>query len=230
MSQESHARHAENIAAYVLGALPELERAALEHHLERCEACRGELERLRPAADAIGRAVTPLIPPPRLKRELMRAVEAERHEPAPAKRGRRFFPARPALAWGLASALIAVGGAAGYGVSQLGDDEEARTLAAQVDSSRLPGASARLVVPGGDGPAVLRMRGMPLPGRGRVYELWVLKDGRAHAQSVFSVERDGSASAALRDSLAGARAVLVTREPEGGSAGPSEQPVLRVPL
>jgi hypothetical protein len=35
---------------------------------------------------------------------------------------------------------------------------------------------------------------------------------------------------AVPDDLSGAQAVLVTREPRGGSRAPSEEPILSVPL
>ena len=36
-----HERYEDNPAAYLLGALSELERQAFEGHLERCARCRG---------------------------------------------------------------------------------------------------------------------------------------------------------------------------------------------
>lgn len=73
----THEGYEENVGAYLLGALPELERQAFERHLERCGDCRSEVERLRPAAEALPRAATPLTPPPRLKTALMQVVERE---------------------------------------------------------------------------------------------------------------------------------------------------------
>ena len=45
-----HARHRDDIGAYLLGALNDLERHAFERHLRECDDCREEIERLRPAA------------------------------------------------------------------------------------------------------------------------------------------------------------------------------------
>ena len=59
-----------------------LEREAFESHLAGCARCREEVERLRPAAEALPRSVTPLGPPPSLKASLMEEVEGEARERA----------------------------------------------------------------------------------------------------------------------------------------------------
>ncbi len=65
-------------------------------------------------------------------------------------------------------------------------------------------------------------------------ELMVLVDeNEPHAFEVFYdrhlLRQDGTASAAVPH-LAGASAVLVTREPRGGSSQPTSAPLLRAPL
>ena len=42
-----HTRYQDDIGAYLLGALNDLERQAFERHLTGCSECRDELERLR---------------------------------------------------------------------------------------------------------------------------------------------------------------------------------------
>ncbi len=235
----THERYEENVGAYLLGALPELERQAFERHLERCGACRSELDRLRPAADALPRAVTPLEPPPRLKAALMEVVQREAaprsSSPSPSRPwlARMLPPAlrlRPAAAWASAALLVAVGAAGGYGVaSQLGDGGS-RTVAAQVDEARLPGASARLVVTDDGEAAVLRTNAMPSLDEGSVYQVWLERDGEVVPQSLFQVGPDGRGGGAVTDGLEGADAVMVTREPAGGSRAPTEAPVVTVKL
>src|SRR5918998_160225 len=85
----THERYEENVGAYLLGALPELERQAFEQHIERCDDCRSAVERLRPAADALPRAATPLTPPPRIKAALMEVVERDASTASPPTRARR---------------------------------------------------------------------------------------------------------------------------------------------
>ena len=72
-----HARYQDDIGAYLLGALNDLERQAFERHLSGCSECRDELERLRPAAEALPGSVVQLDPPPGLKQRLMAEVEGD---------------------------------------------------------------------------------------------------------------------------------------------------------
>jgi anti-sigma-K factor RskA len=89
------------------------------------------------------------------------------------------------------------------------------------------GAKAQLVVR--DGESTLQTRGMPSPGRGRVYQVWLKRHGQAAPQptdALFGVSHDGSGSTAVSGDLADVDAVLVTSEPAGGSRAPTRQPVL----
>jgi anti-sigma-K factor RskA len=233
----THQGHEENVGAYLLGALPELERQAFERHLERCPDCRSEVERLRPAAEALPRAATPLTPPPHLKTALMQVVEREAggvngqaSEQAAAPPRRWGLRLRPAAIWATAVLLVALGIAGGYALSQQFVDGGSRTLAAQVDETRLPRASARLVVPDDGQAAVLEAKAMPSLDEGSVYQIWLERDGEVIAQSLFQVGPDGEGSGAVTDRLEAADAVMVTREPAGGSRAPTERPVLTVEL
>jgi anti-sigma-K factor RskA len=237
-----HERYDDQAAPYLLGALNDLERQAFESHLERCSTCREQLEHLRPAADALPRSVTPLVPPPGLKAALMEVVEGEARqaEPAPSRRPlgerlRELVPSlggmRPAAAWVSAAFLLAVGIAGGFGVAQISGGDDTRTVQASVDASRAPQASASLRVYGnGENGALLRAHGLPAPPRGRVYQAWVQRGREVVPQSTFDVSRDGGAATAVVEDLRGADAVMVTSEPRGGSMAPSERPLLRATL
>jgi hypothetical protein len=94
---------------------------------------------------------------------------------------------------------------------------------------RLPQGSATLSVPADDGSgSVLSVEGLPDPGDERVYQVWVARDGEVEPVSIFDVDETGAGAAAVPESLAGVSAVMVTREPRGGSLEPTESPVLRV--
>ncbi len=222
----------DNSSAYLVGALNDLERQAFERHLMSCEECQQELERLRPAVDVLSRDVEPLAPPPALKGGLMAVVEREAAQrraearaasgaPAPLQRWRR-----PVLA-AAAAATLALAGIAGYGLG-LSNDDEPESIAAQVDRSRLAGASGRLVV--GDTGSVLRLSGLPdLPAE-RAYAVWVARGGEVTPVALVAPTGGGTASAGIDGDLEGADAVLVTREPARDVRAPSEEPVIAVPL
>jgi anti-sigma-K factor RskA len=236
VSARDHTSYQEEIGAYLLGALTDLERQAFERHLAGCGECRGEIERLRPAADALPRSVEQMEPPPGLKASLMEVVERDVGERSSASARRAplrlrlpsFAGIRPALVGG----ALALGLLAGFGVAQLtGGGEDARIVVATVDEGRLPQASGRLQIAGDpeDG-AILRVQGMPSLDSDRVYQAWVQRDGTVVPQPTFEVGEDGGGAVAVPDDLSDAEAILVTREPRGGARAPSERPLLRVPL
>jgi anti-sigma-K factor RskA len=234
-----HATYRDEVGAYLLGALSDAERASFEGHLVDCSDCRHEVERLRPAADLLPRSVEQVEPPPSLKRSLMEVVEGEAREQdraverSPARRalGERLRAAlggslRPVMAAG----VLALGLLAGFGIAQLGDDDSGggRTVVA---TSSLPDASGNLEVQGdGSDGAILQVRGMPSLKAGQVYQAWVQRDGMVEPEPTFEVGADGSGAVAVPEDLSGAQAVLVTREPHGGSRAPTEKPIMTVTL
>jgi anti-sigma-K factor RskA len=234
MNARDHGSYQEEIGAYLLGALTDLERQAFERHIAGCAECRDELERLRPAADALPRSIEQVEPPPRLKAALMDVVEREARQssgaPSPAagpslsERLRGLLtPLRPALAVG-ALVLAAV---VGYGVAQLVGGDDSRTIVASVDESRIPDASARLQVQGGgDDGAILRVQGMPSLDSDQVYQAWVQRDGTIVPQPTFEVQEDGGGAVAIPEDVSDAEAVMVTREQRGGARAPGEEPIL----
>ncbi len=257
MSVERHNMHEENVGAYLLRALTEVEEGRFELHLAECPLCQEEVARLRPPADALPRAVMPVAPPAHLKASLMAAVEADvrereeaegvavkgRSRPLARLRERRRRAGgssaawRPGMAWVAASIALLVGivgGAGGFfALTEAIKDPErgSRTLAAVADKTRLPQGSGNLVVPENpeDG-AVLRVQGLPDLEPSSVYQVWVKRRGEMISQSLFVVGENGEGAAGVADDLEGAEAVLVTRENAGGAKAPSEEPVLSVSL
>jgi anti-sigma-K factor RskA len=236
MTARDHTHYRDDIGAYLLGALTDLERQAFESHIANCAECRDEIEQLRPAADALPRSVEQIEPPAGLKTALMEVVEREardaapERETAPRRRSWRERLRMPALRPVLVAGALLLGLVAGFAVSQLGGDDE-RTVVATVDQSRLPRASGNLQVEGdGKDGAILRLRGMPTLEPGQVYQAWVQRDGTFVAQPTFEVGADGAGAAAVPEDLSDAQAVLVTRERRGGARAPTERPVISVPL
>jgi anti-sigma factor RsiW len=229
MSTRDHISYREEIGAYLLGALTDLEHQAFEQHLAGCAECREEVERLRPAAEVLPRAVEQVEPPPSLKASLMKVVETEareRPDAAPARRPfwERFMPRvpRPALA---AAAALALGLLAGVGVAQLGGDD-GRTVTAVLTGPQSQGASVELEVDGDQ--ATLVANGLDAPPQGSVFKVWVVRRGQQspNPNAVFLPTRDGSADVPVQGQLEEGDQVLVTSERDAQAQAPEGTPFI----
>jgi hypothetical protein len=68
---------------------------------------------------------------------------------------------------------------------------------------------------------------IPAPGRGRIYEVWVERKGRAPSpQALFNVSASGGARIVLTSQLDGVSTIMVTLEHVGGSLVPTRAPVI----
>jgi len=232
-----HTEWADNVGAYLLGALPPDELEAFEAHMRDCPECRRDVEELRVAADALPVSVAPVAPPAALKQRIMAVVESEAEllaaagrradAPEPGRRRRRRaargWRLRPAFAALGAAALLAVGVVAG---ALLPGGDGARTVVA---SSTAPGADVKLEIH--DDGATLVARDMPAPPEGRIYQVWIKRPGSDPEPTsvLWSTRTDGSAEVAVPGSLDGVEAVLVTDERQGGADAPTRAPVITVP-
>jgi anti-sigma-K factor RskA len=230
----SHERFADAAASYLLGALPEDERTAFESHLESCPDCKAELEELRVAAEALPVAAPPMRPPPALKARIMAEVEreaallrsagpeADRPEPKRERRRWRFRLPTPAVA-ALACATLLIG--LGAGALLFGGGSGGQTIQFENGKTLSANASAELDVSGDSGTLVAR--GLPEPENGRVYQVWVQRDGGAPepTAALFTPRADGSATASIPD-MKGVDTVMVSSEPVGGSPQPTTDPIL----
>ena len=222
-----HSEYEEAVGAYVLDALPELEAEVFERHMLRCDDCREQVERLQPSVDALPRAVPQLPAPPDLKTRLMRQVRDEAAADAAVRRRSTRRAWRPSLAWSTALACAVVVGFAAYGVFELAQGPSRQTVSAMVDIHRLAGAaSAKLEVLNGGDQAILRVHGLPSPGAGRVYQVWLKRGERIQPATTFTVNRSGYGSAGIPEGTHGVQAVMVTREQAGGATHPSEIPLI----
>jgi anti-sigma-K factor RskA len=233
----AHAERRDDIAAYVLGALERREAHELEVHLEDCEPCRAYLREMLAAADVVAASAPPVAPPPELRERLVETVRAEAarieaaedpaaHAPARSRSGWRGLAARPATAMAAGAALVA-GLAVGYLAHDSGG--AGHSMIPVHPTAAAPTGSVSAMLDRVDGAGTLEVRRMPALRRGDVYEVWTTHGGAYAPQSTFVLRRDGSANAAVPH-LDGASAVLVTREPHGGSAQPTSAPLLRATL
>lgn len=232
----------DDIGAWVLGALPEAEAERMSAHLQTCDACAREAAELQIAADHLPLAALQVDPPPELKdrvmavvrreAELLAAAGASADLPERRPRERRsgvwgWIVARPLAASACAASLVVAGLGAGFAIEGGGDGQVAAPRTIAGGSSR--GGSATLVT-GAQG-TELRVSSMRAPKRGHVYEAWIRRgNGLPTPAGVFTVDHQGDGALALKGSVDHAREVVVTEEPEGGSAIPTSDPFMRVSL
>lgn len=237
MSVERHEMHEQDVGAYVLGALSDEEHTRFVRHLRECHVCRDEVDRLQFAADALPRSVTPLVASRQMKTVIMAEVEADVREREPASLGRRLLnrlprlPSVPAkVASVTAAVLLVVGIAGGFGLSQVTDGGQERSVTASFDADRVANGSGNLVIGGDDNAGgTLRVHGMPSLKSNETYQVWLERDGEVIPKAMFSVTSNGDGLTAV-DDLDGAERVMVTREPAGGARSPSGPPVVTVSL
>jgi anti-sigma-K factor RskA len=234
VNARSHEEYKDNIGAYVLGALPELEAELVERHLAGCESCRAEVEELRPVTAAIARSVPQVEAPPSLKASLMATVNAEAAaragEQTTERRERRSIGSwlaglQPRMAVAMALAVLALGVVVGVTADKLagGDGASTTTVAAKIDRKLMPTGDATLAVKGQT--AELALTDAPQPPAGRVYQLWYQHGKTIERGGTFRPQGDGSYRANVR--VAGANAVMVTIERAGGAPAPTGPPVMR---
>jgi anti-sigma factor RsiW len=224
-----HTRYRDDVGAYLLGALNELERQAFERHLSGCSECQEELARLRPAAEALPGSVVQLAPPPGLKTRLMAEVHgdasAEGERDGAVRPRRRLFGGLRIPRMAYVAAALLLGLVIGFGVAQLGGDDS-RTVAVTV-AKAMPEAGGTLQISGND--ATLRLHGMAELSAARVYQVWIQHGDRMVPARTFEVGSNGRGDVDL-PSVDDAQGVYVTREARGGAQVPSENPIVSVPL
>jgi anti-sigma-K factor RskA len=163
----------------------------------------------------------PVAEPPPAERARRAPTERRKHEGGWWRRP--LLALRPLPAAVAAAVLIALGVGAGVLLSSGG--ESARTVQAQVVAPSAPGARASLTVSGDRG--TLAVSHFPAPPSGRVYQVWLKRPGQnpAPTDALFGV-RGGNATVQVPGSMNGVDQVLVTDEPNGGSAAPTRDPVV----
>jgi hypothetical protein len=229
----NHDELRDDLAAYALDALDEPEAKRLRAHLEGCEECRRELRWLEPAVELLPRTVEQLEPPARLREALLETVRSEDPDAREPRRSARegwwrglgVAVLRPATA-AAAAVMLVIGAVAGYLIAEP-NGGGTTTLEAQA-MPNAPNARGTLARDGNSG--ILRVRGMPTLASNQVYEVWVQHGGKLEPSSLFAPRSNHTADAAVPEGLNGADAVLVTREPSGGSEQPTSSPVLSVQL
>jgi anti-sigma-K factor RskA len=217
-----HEQRRDELAAYLLGALDPGEMAELEQHLAGCEECSAELERLRPAVQALPESVERIEPPSPLRARVMAEVRADADGARARKRSprRRSVLLRPAT--GIAAIALIAAGIAAFAISG-GDSDDGPTT---VVSGKPPGVTVEMVRDGDSG--TLRLANLRRLPPDKALQAWVQRGERVErAGPLFEPRRDGTATAAIGD-MRGVSTVMVTAEPRSGSAFPTSEPLVSV--
>ncbi|MER7761139.1 anti-sigma factor [Streptomyces sp. NPDC097619] len=250
---KNHAADSHTLAAaYALGALEGDERDALGAHLRACAACRREAAEFAATAARLATAVS-RPPPLSAKTHVMAAIDGVRqlppriptHASKPAHGGTLRRGAVPlALAAGVAAATLG-----GITVWQA---ENGQALRAEVSRTRRQldtlsavltapdartvhgrtanGALTTVVASDRQNRAVLSVAGLPAPGTGKTYQLWLDHDGTMRPAGFIDHDGTIALTVALTGDPADADAVGLTVEPAGGSPRPTTDPLLLLAL
>jgi len=228
--------------AYVLGALPDDERAAVEAYLALHPVRQAEVDDLLGVASLLALAPPEQDPPADLRRRLMGVVESEAVVPRVPQR-------RPAPSWldrfgGLRN--LALGAAAALVVGLLSWNvllqEDVQELRGQVEEARSASEAqeTREIALGGswaeqgaraevtalkDDRAILVVEDMPSIPEDRTGQVWVIHDDKPLPSGLLDPSGNMAATA-ITTPLRGADAIAVTIEPAGGSDKPTSDPVL----
>ncbi len=226
------------VGAYALDAVDDLERARFDRHLAECEACAQEVMELREAAGRLA-DLTVEAPPARLKDAVLAEVSRTR-QVGPARRtaaGRDSRWRRRAVAAAIV-AVIGVGAGAGtYAVEEqrVRRAEQAEQVAAVlsapdavVRSTDVNGGKMTVVLSSSLNAGVAVVSGLPSPGAGKAYQLWVVKGGHPDSAGVLPAGA-GSGTVLIRNGVRDAGAMAISREPAGGSPQPTD-PIKQIPV
>lgn len=229
-----HEEFENSVAAWVLGALDADEAEAVRAHAEGCATCREVAARLRRVVGALPLEVDEVSPPARLRERALASAHATPRVSAPAAvpvrrpAPKRTAPRMPAYALA-AVAMVAL--LIGVLIGQVTLRTQAPPQVARFALSGhqdMSGAQASVIDLRSDGVALIDFRGLPPPGSGRVYEVWLVPSkGDPVPAAVFVPDSNGAKVVLVNRSLAGYSVMAVTNEPgPDGSQAPTQQPQL----
>ncbi|GIE34819.1 hypothetical protein Ait01nite_078640 [Actinoplanes italicus] len=224
------------VGAYVLDAVDDLERAAVDRHLRECDACRTDAAELREAAARLADGAWS-VPPPRLRDNVLAAVATTRQLPVETlRRSRRPYRAR----WLAAAAAVVAAVGAGTAVFTVQEQrvreersvaEAVRTRESEVrDILAAPDVVLRDQPLTGGGKVtvaysrlrdsgVIMMAADAAPDGGRVFQLWTVRSGTPVSEGVLAVGQTSIVKVVA--GMSSASAVGVSVEPPGGSPAPT---------
>jgi len=200
---------------FALDAVDDLERARFDRHLATCDSCAQEVAELRETATRLADA-TEVTPPGRLKEavlaEVARTPQARRARAARGgeARWRRWTAAA------VAAGIVAIGAAAAQAaqVTSILDAPDA-----VVRTGDLAGGRVTVVLSASLNKGVAVVQGLPDPGTGKAYQLWLIKDRQPQNAGVLGA--GASSGARVFSDVQGADQFGVSHEKAGGAGTPT---------
>jgi len=202
----------QSAAAYALDALSAEQEREYETHLASCPRCQEEVADFSEMGAALAYAVLTQEPPPSLRTRILATARDDRPNVVSLK-PRWAYPAA-------AAAAVAACAAIGFGIWAVTLNSRSHGL----EALTLKGATGSVIrAPGGE--ATLVVSGLPPAPSGKTYEVWVMRGNAASPAGLFSAA-SRTATVHLSRSLPSGSFVGVTLERAGGSARPSEKPLV----
>lgn len=245
------------VEAYVLNAVDDVERAAVERHLAGCDECAAEVVSLREAVAGYAASVA-TDPPPGLRERVYaqvgrtRQVPPGRTESSPVRSGggRRWLRGVAAVAacallvaggvavWSMQQRRITVERASTHAAEQRAMEAERRELAIR-EVLAAPDARVRTMKVQGGGQivvmtslkqdrAVVVVSDLQQMSIDKSYQLWVVQQAKPRSAGVL--EAGTTATTQVVTGLREAQKMCLTVEPAGGSNQPTTSPVVVVDL
>ncbi len=242
-------------AAYALHALPDSDVTAVEAHAKHCPPCQQKLNDSLETAQMLALAAAQQQPPGRCKSSLMQRIERDAFLTQPARspqnraRLASWIPMVAVLAlfsmWNMrmqsevnASRADAAAAQRSYTTIQAAIRQNAMTMAmlAQTQATRplspksatAPGAQAWMHMTNGQSGGVIIVKNLPSPPPGKVYQIWVAREGvKEPCESFISVEPMQPVAVHAQGALDSYKWIMITLEDSSGSrAQPSDQTIL----
>ena len=212
----------ELLAAHALTALPPLEAWQVEAHLGTCSYHRESAAALTRAAAGLALAVQEREPSPELRERILEALRIEA-SPASRRRTRAVISLRQPPRWWrptvtavAASFLLAFLGGVAVDRFAIGARQPSQLAWVFVGNNLAPNAVATLTYFRGRKQAVLATKGFPPLAQGKLYEIWLLKNGTP-VDVGTSVVDGGKLVVTMDRDLSQYQQIAITAEP-------SEQP------
>jgi anti-sigma-K factor RskA len=252
MKRQQRKREPHTLAgAYAMDAISEPDRVRFERHLARCQECAQEIASLREATARLA-GVTAETPPPGLKERVLAAAATTRQRPPvtsdadlPARLRALAWPGRLAVAGAAVAAVVVLGAAVVFGVSngtmrhQLSQAQASSQQIAAVLTARdatmmtapvAGGGTVTIVMSHSMHALVFTAAGLrPLPAS-RGYELWLIGSAGDRPVGMLPQAASHMAGPVIASGLRSGDHLALTAEPAGGTSRPTNPMMLYLVL